>query len=81
MDKVSLQDLTEARWRSRWVPAPYTARIKPENFVELEQNLAEVRKTSGKGYGQEEPGLHVLLLKASGNPLLIKIAEAFRSDG
>jgi len=77
MDKVSLQDLTEARLALEMGALPLIlARIKPENLAELEQNLEEVRENLRQGIrGKRNLAFHVLLLKASGNPLLIKIAE------
>jgi GntR family transcriptional repressor for pyruvate dehydrogenase complex len=78
MDKVSLQDLTEARLALEMGALPLVlARIQPDNFAELEQNLDEVRENLRQGVrGKRNLAFHVLLLKASGNPLLIKIAEA-----
>ena len=77
MDKVSLQDLTEARLALEMGALPLIlARIKPENLAELEQNLEEVRENIRQGIrGKRNLAFHVLLLKASGNPLLSKIAE------
>jgi GntR family transcriptional regulator, transcriptional repressor for pyruvate dehydrogenase complex len=77
MDKVSLQDLTEARLALEMGALPLIlARIKSTNYAELEQNLDEVRENLRQGVrGKRNLAFHVLLLKASGNPLLIKIAE------
>jgi GntR family transcriptional regulator, transcriptional repressor for pyruvate dehydrogenase complex len=77
MDNVSLEDLTEARLALEMGALPLIlARIKPNNYAELEQNLDEVRENLRQGVrGKRNLAFHVLLLKASGNPLLIKIAE------
>jgi len=77
MDKASLQDLTEARMALEMGALPLVlARIKSANYAELEQNLDEVRENLRQGVrGKRNLAFHVLLLKATGNPLLIKIAE------
>jgi GntR family transcriptional regulator, transcriptional repressor for pyruvate dehydrogenase complex len=77
MDNVSLEDVTEARLALEMGALPLIlARIKPNNYAELEQNLDEVRENLRQGVrGKRNLAFHVLLLKISGNPLLIKIAE------
>ena len=77
MDNVSLEDLTEARLALEMGALPLIlARITSNNYAELEQNLDEVRENLRQGVrGKRNLAFHALLLKASGNPLLIKIAE------
>ena len=78
MDKVSLEELTEARLALEMGALPLVfKRIKTEDLDKLEWNLKEVRENLDHGIrGKRNLGFHVLLLKASGNELLSKIAEA-----
>jgi GntR family transcriptional repressor for pyruvate dehydrogenase complex len=77
MDKVSLEELTEARLALEMGAFPLVVqRITPDRVAELEQNLEEVRENLRKRVrGKRNLTFHVLLLKASRNPLLIKIGE------
>jgi GntR family transcriptional regulator, transcriptional repressor for pyruvate dehydrogenase complex len=77
MDNVSLEELTEARLALEMGALPLVfRRIKTEDLDELERNLKEVRENLARGIrGKRNLGFHVLLLKASGNQLLSKIAE------
>lgn len=77
MDNVSLEDLTEARLALEMGALPLILeRIGAEDFGELEQNLKEVAQNLELGVrGKRNLAFHVLLLKATGNPLLIKIGE------
>jgi GntR family transcriptional regulator, transcriptional repressor for pyruvate dehydrogenase complex len=78
MDNVSLEELTEARLALEMGALPLVfRRISPEDLDELERNLEEVRQNLARGIrGKRNLGFHVVLLKASGNQLLSKIAEA-----
>ena len=78
MDNVSLEELTEARLALEMGALPLVfKRITTEHLDELERNLKEVRENLARGIrGKRNLGFHVLLLKASGNQLLSKIAEA-----
>jgi DNA-binding FadR family transcriptional regulator len=78
MDNVSLEELTEARLALEMGALPLVfKRIRAEDLEELERNLKEVRDNLERGIrGKRNLGFHVLLLKASGNQLLSKIAEA-----
>ncbi len=78
MDNVSLEELTEARLALEMGALPLVfKRIKTEDLDELERNLKEVRENLARGIrGKRNLSFHVLLLKASGNELLSKIAEA-----
>jgi GntR family transcriptional regulator, transcriptional repressor for pyruvate dehydrogenase complex len=78
MDNVSLEELTEARLSLEMGALPLVfKRIKSEDLDLLERNLKEVRENLDRGIrGKRNLGFHVLLLKASGNQLLSKIAEA-----
>jgi DNA-binding FadR family transcriptional regulator len=78
MDHVSLEELTEARLALEMGSLPLVfKRIKTEDLDKLERNLREVRENLERGVrGKRNLGFHVLLLKASGNQLLSKIAEA-----
>jgi GntR family transcriptional regulator, transcriptional repressor for pyruvate dehydrogenase complex len=77
MDNVSLEDLTEARLALEMGALPLILqRITTEDFRGLEQNLKEVEQNLELGVrGKRNLAFHVLLLKATGNPLLIKIGE------
>ncbi|MGD0233219.1 MAG: FadR/GntR family transcriptional regulator [Syntrophorhabdales bacterium] len=81
MDHVSLEELTEARLALEMGALPLVfKRIKTEDLDKLERNLKEVRENIERGVrGKRNLGFHVLLLKASGNQLLSKIAEALMS--
>ena len=78
MDNVSLEELTDARLALEMGALPLVfKRISTEHLDELEGNLKEVRENLARGIrGKRNLGFHVLLLKASGNQLLSKIAEA-----
>jgi GntR family transcriptional regulator, transcriptional repressor for pyruvate dehydrogenase complex len=78
MDNVSLEELTEARLALEMGALPLVfKRIKDADIDELQRNLKEVRENLARGIrGKRNLGFHVLLLKASGNQLLSKIAEA-----
>ena len=78
MDNVSLEELTEARLALEMGALPLVFKhINTEHLDELERNLKEVRENLARGIrGKRNLGFHVLLLKASGNQLLSKIAEA-----
>ena len=78
MDNVSLEELTEARLALEMGALPLVLKhINTEHLDELERNLKEVRENLARGIrGKRNLGFHVLLLKASGNQLLSKIAEA-----
>ncbi len=78
MDNVSLEELTEARLALEMGALPLVLkRISKKDIEGLEQNLREVRESLDRGLrGKRNLGFHVLLLKASGNQLLSKIAEA-----
>lgn len=78
MDNVSLKDLTEARLALEMGALPLIIeRIGAENFEELEHNLEEVRENLRTGVrGKRNVAFHVLLMKATGNPLLFKISQA-----
>ncbi len=78
MDNVSLEELTEARLALEMGSLPLIfKRIGSEQLDELERNLQEVRENLARGIrGKRNLGFHVILLKASGNQLLSKIAEA-----
>ncbi|MBP1732693.1 MAG: transcriptional regulator GntR family [Deltaproteobacteria bacterium] len=77
MDNVSLEDLTEARMALEMGALPLILqRITADDFSELERNLREVEENLARGVrGKRNLAFHVLLLKATGNPLLIKIGE------
>ncbi|MBI5444773.1 MAG: FadR family transcriptional regulator [Deltaproteobacteria bacterium] len=78
MDNVSLQELTEARLALEMGAFPLAVRrLGPEDFEALEENMREVEENlDRKIRGKRNLGFHVLLVKASKNPLLLKIAEA-----
>ncbi len=78
MDNVPLEELTEARLALEMGALPLVfKRINEGHLDQLEQNLNEVRENLARGIrGKRNLGFHVLLLKASGNQVLSKIAEA-----
>jgi DNA-binding FadR family transcriptional regulator len=78
MDNVSLRELTEARLALEMGAFPLVVeRFGPEDLAALEANMAEVEENLDHGIRKKRNlGFHVLLVKASRNPLLAKIAEA-----
>ena len=77
LDGISTEELTEARVALESAVLPLILRrIEEEDMRALEENLDEVRENLEKGIrAKRNLAFHVLLMKASRNQLLIKIAE------
>jgi GntR family transcriptional repressor for pyruvate dehydrogenase complex len=78
MDNISLEELSEARLALEMGALPLVfERLQAEDLEQLRQNLEDARDNLERRLrGKKNLNFHVLLLKASKNPLLFKIAEA-----
>ena len=78
MDNISVEDLGEARLALEMGALPLVfERLQTEDLEKLRQNLEDARENLERRLrGKKNLDFHVLLLKASKNPLLSKIAEA-----
>jgi GntR family transcriptional regulator, transcriptional repressor for pyruvate dehydrogenase complex len=78
LDGVSMRDLTEARLALEMGALPLVIeRIGEDDIKALEANLNEAKESIEKGIrAKRNLAFHVLLVKASGNQLLMKIGEA-----
>ncbi|HEX2965786.1 MAG TPA: FCD domain-containing protein, partial [Syntrophorhabdaceae bacterium] len=78
MDGISIEELHEARLALEKAILPMIMeRIGKSDVEALEANIREVRENVEKGIrGKRNLTFHILLFKASGNQLLIKIGEA-----
>jgi len=78
LDGISMRELTEARLALEMGALPMVIeRMGKDDIKALEGNVNEAKESIEKGIrAKRNLAFHVLLVKASGNQLLIKIAEA-----
>lgn len=78
LDGISMEELTEARLALEMAALPLALeRVQEKDIRALEENLNEAEENLHKGIrAKKSLAFHVLLVKASGNQLLTKIAEA-----
>jgi GntR family transcriptional regulator, transcriptional repressor for pyruvate dehydrogenase complex len=78
LDGVSMRELTEARLALEMGALPLVIeRIGEDDIKALEENCEEAKESIEKGIrAKRNLAFHVLLVKASGNQLLMKIGEA-----
>jgi GntR family transcriptional regulator, transcriptional repressor for pyruvate dehydrogenase complex len=78
LDGISMKELTEARLALEMGALPLIIeRIGEDDVKALEKNISEAKESIEKGIrAKRNLAFHVVLIKASGNQLLIKIGEA-----
>ena len=78
LDGVSMRELAEARIALEMGALPLVIeRMREDDIKALEDNVNEAKESIEKGIrAKRNLAFHVLLVKASGNQLLIKIGEA-----
>ena len=78
LDGVSMRELAEARIALEMGALPLVIdRMAEDDIKALEENVKEAKESIEKGIrAKRNLAFHVLLVKASGNQLLIKIGEA-----
>jgi GntR family transcriptional regulator, transcriptional repressor for pyruvate dehydrogenase complex len=78
LDKITIEQITEARLaieKSVWALA--LRRIKPEDILRLEENIAYAKECVINNIPEPRSlGFHIIIAEATGNPLLIMITKA-----